>query len=283
MKRTLFFLLFSSSMLWACKENDSPCNEPNYIETSLTQIQGELTIDYGESILQDENTLYGISVRLKNRQIYAYGLFDDLSKAIVRRDANQQYWANTTVVPYGKKRCSHDEKGNYGAPFTIYANGKIQNCPITNEFIYCDTTEAQNGFRESLLFLSSYPYDIYVSHDALAYKEKEHTLATFKYNGYIRFFAYNLSHGKFEIQMNKMDKQFFLTPKEQDYIFPFTLILKHIPFPTYICDSYSCVATFQVRYVDEERQIYSDWKDKSVNVHRDELNICLLNLDEFTN
>lgn len=67
MKRTLFFLLFSSSMLWACKENDSPCNEPNYIETSLTQIQGELTIDYGESILQDENTLYGISVRLKNR------------------------------------------------------------------------------------------------------------------------------------------------------------------------------------------------------------------------
>ena len=138
-----------------------------------------------------------------------------------------------------------------------------------------------NGFRESLLPISSYPYDIYVSHDALAYKEKEHTLTTFKYNGYIRFFAYNLSRGRFEIQMNEMNKQFSLTPEEQESILPFT-ILKVIPFPTWMCDSYSSEATFQVRYIDEEQQI-DRWMDKSVIVHRDELNICLLDVNEFTN
>lgn len=282
MKQKTLILLFVPFMLWACKNDDNPCNEPNYMETSLTQIQGELTIDYGENILQDENTLYGITVRLENRKTYAYGLFDDLSKAIVRRDANRQYWANTTVVPYGKQRCSHDENGNYGDLFTIHGNGKIENCPVTNEFIYCDTTMEVNGFRESLLPISSYPYDIYVSHDALAYKEKEHTFTTFKYNGYIRFFAYNLSRGRFEIQMNEMDKQFSLTPEEQESILPFTIILKVIPFPTWLCEDYSSEATFQVRHIDEERQI-DRWMDKSVIVHRDELNICLLDVNEFTN
>ena len=74
MKLKALILLFVPFMLWACKDDNNPCNEPNYMETSLTQIQGELTIDYGENILQDENTLYGITVRLENRKTYAYGL-----------------------------------------------------------------------------------------------------------------------------------------------------------------------------------------------------------------
>ncbi|MEJ8762657.1 hypothetical protein WKU26_04450 [Phocaeicola sp. HCN-40430] len=49
-----------------------------------------------------------------------------------------------------------------------------------------------------------------------------------------------------------------------------------------MCDSYSSEATFKVRYIDEERQI-DRWMDKSVIVHRDELNICLLDVNEFTN
>lgn len=138
-----------------------------------------------------------------------------------------------------------------------------------------------NGFRESLLPISSYSYDIYVSHDALAYKEKEHTFTTFKYNGHIRFFAYNLSQGRFEIYMNEMDKQFFLTPKEQECILPFTL-LNRIPYPTAMCIDYANEATFKVRYIDEEQQI-DRWMNKSVIVHRDELNICLLDVNEFTN
>lgn len=109
----------------------------------------------------------------------------------------------------------------------------------------------------------------------------EYTFSTYRYNGHIRFFAYNLSQGRFEIHMNEMDKQFFLTPKEQECILPFTL-LNRIPYPTAMCRDYASVATFQVRYIDEERQI-DRWMNKSVIVHRDELNICLLDVNEFTN
>lgn len=55
--------------------------------------------------------------------------------------------------------------------------------------------------------------------------------------------------------MKEMDKQFSLTPKRQESILPFTIILKVIPYPTAMCMDYASEATFQVRYVDEERQI----------------------------
>lgn len=235
-----------------------------------------------KKVLTDRNTLYGISVRLGSLHTYAYGLFDDLSKAVVQRDANQQYWFRLTVVPNGKTLCTQDEQGNYGDLFTIYDDGKLQNCPLSNTFIYCDTTIARNGFQEDIQPQKSYPYDIYVDMEGALNAATEYTFSTYRYNGHIRFFAYNLSRGRFEIQMNEMDKQFSLTPEEQESILPFTIILKVIPYPTAMCIDYANEATFKVRYIDEEQQI-DRWMNKSVIVHRDELNICLLDVNEFTN
>lgn len=102
MKLKVLILLFVPFMLAACRDDDNPRSRPNFVETSFTDISGELTNDYGEEVLTDRNTLYGISVRLDNLHTYSYGLFDDLSKAVVRRDANQEYWFKLTVVPNGK-------------------------------------------------------------------------------------------------------------------------------------------------------------------------------------
>lgn len=281
MKQKTLILFFVTFLLWACKSESTPCNEPNLVETSFTQISGEMINDYGEEVLTDKNTLYGISVRLSSLHTYAYGLFDDLSKAIIQRDANQQYWFKLTIVPNGKTLCKHDEQGNYGDLFTIYDDGKLQKCPLSNTFIYCDTTIARNGFQEDIQPQKSYPYDIYVDMDKVYKTFNEPNFVCYKYNGYIRFFAYNLSQGKFEIQMNEMDKQFSLTPEELECILPFTL-LNRIPFPTGMCVDYASKATFKVRYIDKERQI-DRWMDKSITVHRDEQNICLLDVNEFTN
>ena len=98
MKLKVLILLFVPFMLVACRDDDNPRSRPNLVETSFTDISGELTNDYGIEVLTDRNTLYGISVRLDNFRTYAYGLFDDLSKAVVQRDANQQYWFKLTVV-----------------------------------------------------------------------------------------------------------------------------------------------------------------------------------------
>ena len=62
MKQKTLILLFSPLLLWACKDDDNPCNEPNLVETSFTNINGELINDYGEEVLTDRNTLYGISL-----------------------------------------------------------------------------------------------------------------------------------------------------------------------------------------------------------------------------
>lgn len=102
MKLKVLILLFVPFMLVACRDDDNPRSRPNLVETSFTLASGELIRDYGEDVLRDKNTLYGISVRLDNFRTYAYGLFDDLSKAVVQRDANQQYWFRLTVVPNGK-------------------------------------------------------------------------------------------------------------------------------------------------------------------------------------
>lgn len=281
MKLKVLILLFVPFMLAACRDDDNPRSRPNFVETSFTDISGELTNDYGEEVLTDRNTLYGISVRLDNLHTYSYGLFDDLSKAVVRRDANQEYWFKLTVVPNGKTLCTQDEQGNYGDLFTIYDDGKLQNCPLSNTFIYCDTTIARNGFQEDIQPRKSYPYDIYVDMDRVFNTATEQRFVCYKYNGHIRFFAYNLSQGRFEIHMNEMDKQFFLTPEKRECILPFTL-LNRFPFPTAMCRDYASEATFQVRYIDEERQI-DRWMNKSVIVHRDEQNIFLLDVNEFTN
>lgn len=278
MKQKVLIFLFVPFMLVACRDDDNPRSRPNFVETSFTLISGELI---NEDVLTDKNTLYGISVRLDNLHTYAYGLFDDLSKAVVLRDANQQYWFKLTVVPNGKTLCTQDEQGNYGDLFTIYDDGKLQSCPLSNTFIYCDITIARNGFQEDIQPRKSYPYDIYVDMDRVFNTATEHTFVCYKYNGHIRFFAYNLSQGRFEIHMNEMDKQFFLTPEEQECILPFTL-LNRIPYPTAMCRDYASEATFQVRYIDEERQI-DRWMNKSVIVHRDEQNIFLLDVNEFTN
>ena len=81
MKLKVLILLFVPFMLAACRDDDNPRSRPNFVETSFTDISGELTNDYGEEVLTDRNTLYGISVRLDNLHTYSYGLFDDLSKA----------------------------------------------------------------------------------------------------------------------------------------------------------------------------------------------------------
>lgn len=281
MKLKVLILLFVPFMLVACRDDDNPRSRPNLVETSFTDISGELTNDYGVEVLTDRNTLYGISVRLDNFRTYAYGLFDDLSKAVVQRDANQQYWFKLTVVPNGKTLCTHDKRGNYGDLFTIYDNGKEQSCPLSNTFIYCDTTIARNGFQEDINPRKSYPYDIYVDLDRVFNTATEHRFVCYKYNGYIRFFAYNLSQGRFEIAVLMMDKEFSLTPEKQECILPFTL-LPRFPYPTAMCQDYASEATFQVRYIDEERKI-DRWMDKSVIVHRNEQNIFLLDVNEFTN
>lgn len=219
MKLKVLILLFVPFMLVACRDDDNPRSRPNLVETSFTLASGELIRDYGEDVLRDRNTLYGISVRLDNFRTYAYGLFDDLSKAVVQRDANQQYWFRLTVVPNGKTLCTHDKRGNYGDLFTIYDNGKEQSCPLSNTFIYCDTTIARNGFQEDIQLSKSYPYNIYVdvvgSNTASDYK-----FSSYLYSGSIRFFAYNLSQGRFEIAVLMMDKEFSLTPEKQEYILP---------------------------------------------------------------
>lgn len=219
MKLKVLILLFVPFMLVACRDDDNPRSRPNLVETSFTLASGELIRDYGEDVLRDKNTLYGISVRLDNFRTYAYGLFDDLSKAVVQRDANQQYWFRLTVVPNGKTLCTHDKRGNYGDLFTIYDNGKEQSCPLSNTFIYCDTTIARNGFQEDIQLSKSYPYNIYVdvvgSNTASDYK-----FSSYLYSGSIRFFAYNLSQGRFEIAVLMMDKEFSLTPEKQEYILP---------------------------------------------------------------
>lgn len=280
MKLKVLILLFVPFMLVACRDDDNPRSRPNLVETSFTLASGELIRDYGEDVLRDKNTLYGISVRLDNFRTYAYGLFDDLSKAVVQRDANQQYWFRLTVVPNGKTLCTHDKRGNYGDLFRIYDNGKLQSCPLSNTFIYCDTTIARNGFLEDIQLSKSYPYNIYVdvvgSNTASDYK-----FSSYLYSGSIRFFAYNLSQGRFEIAVLMMDKEFSLTPEKQEYILPFAL-LRRIPYPTWLCQDYANVVTLQVRYIDEERKI-NRWMDKSVIVHRDEQNIFLLDVNEFTN
>lgn len=280
MKLKVLILLFVPFMLVACRDDNNPRSRPNLVETSFTLASGELIRDYGEDVLRDKNTLYGISVRLDNFHTYAYGLFDDLSKAVVQRDANQQYWFRLTVVPNGKTLCTHDKRGNYGDLFRIYDNGKLQSCPLSNTFIYCDTTIARNGFLEDIQLSKSYPYNIYVdvvgSNTASDYK-----FSSYLYSGSIRFFAYNLSQGRFEIAVLMMDKEFSLTPEKQECILPFTL-LPRFPYPTAMCQDYASEATFQVRYIDEERKI-DRWMDKSVIVHRDEQNIFLLDVNEFTN
>lgn len=109
----------------------------------------------------------------------------------------------------------------------------------------------------------------------------DYKFSSYLYSGSIRFFAYNLSQGRFEIAVLMMDKEFSLTPEKQEYILPFAL-LRRIPYPTWLCKDYANVVTLQVRYIDEERKI-DRWMDKSVIVHRDEQNIFLLDVNEFTN
>ena len=75
MKLKVLILLFVPFMLAACRDDDNPRSRPNFVETSFTDISGELTNDYGEEVLTDRNTLYGISVRLDNLHTYSYGLF----------------------------------------------------------------------------------------------------------------------------------------------------------------------------------------------------------------
>lgn len=66
MKLKVLILLFVPFMLVACRDDDNPRSRPNLVETSFTLASGELIRDYGEDVLRDKNTLYGISVRLDN-------------------------------------------------------------------------------------------------------------------------------------------------------------------------------------------------------------------------
>ena len=108
MKLKVLILLFVPFMLAACRDDDNPRSRPNFVEPAVTDISGVLTNDYGEQVLPARNTRNGIYVRLVNLNTNAYGLFDDLSKAVVRRDANQEYWFKLTVAPNVKTLCTQD-------------------------------------------------------------------------------------------------------------------------------------------------------------------------------
>lgn len=56
MKLKVLILLFVPFMLVACRDDDNPRSRPNLVETSFTDISGELTNDYGVEVLTDRNT-----------------------------------------------------------------------------------------------------------------------------------------------------------------------------------------------------------------------------------
>ncbi len=66
MKLKVLILLFVPFMLVACRDDDNPRSRPNLVETSFTDISGELTNDYGVEVLTDRNHstgyLYGWTI-----------------------------------------------------------------------------------------------------------------------------------------------------------------------------------------------------------------------------
>ena len=104
MKQKTLILLFGPFMLWACKDEECPCNE--YVEVTF-QLNGEWTEDNREPIPYGLNDLFGIDVRLADGTPYAYGLFDHMDKAILKIKKNEKYTIRVIAAPESKEECAY--------------------------------------------------------------------------------------------------------------------------------------------------------------------------------
>lgn len=143
MKQTLLFLLLSSFMLWACKE-ENKCPANDYVEVTF-QLAGEWKEDYPFSTPNNENNLYGIEILYPDNNSwgipYAYGLFDDISLAKAQLQKGAKYKIRVIIVPNGKKICTYSPEENaYGDVFIkgedLSISNEYTNCPLNNSFTY---------------------------------------------------------------------------------------------------------------------------------------------------
>ncbi|MCZ8373392.1 hypothetical protein O6P32_11860 [Phocaeicola sp. KGMB11183] len=143
MKQTLFFLLLSPLLLWACKD-DEQCPANDYVEATF-QLTGEWTKDYPSSIPDNKNNLYGIEILYPDKDSwgipYAYGLFDDIGLAKVKLQKGVKYKIRVIIAPNGKQTCTYSPEENaYGDVFIkgedLAISSEYTNCPLSNSFIY---------------------------------------------------------------------------------------------------------------------------------------------------
>lgn len=137
MKNLLYLFLFSLSLFtFSCSDDD---DEKEFIGDNYTvhtfRLKGEIWDEDGMD--PNESALYGIEVLSTDGTPYAYGLFDNLSKAKVKLLKEQQFVFRVTVVPDGKHVCRTCASNEYGDIFLLTSDDKVGTaCKLLNKFAY---------------------------------------------------------------------------------------------------------------------------------------------------
>lgn len=138
MKKVLFLFLACLPLLFAaCDEKEE--EEIVFVEGNHTEhtfrLEGEALNKFNG--INSDPALYGIEVLYADGTPYAYGLFDELSKAKVKLLNEQEFVFRTMIVRKGKEMC-HSTSGNkYGDIFLLTNDGKAGTyCQLLNQFTY---------------------------------------------------------------------------------------------------------------------------------------------------
>lgn len=135
---------YTLSLIWALCSLCG-CNKAEYADHSF-RLEGEIREeDYG--LKTGDAALYGIEVVHENGTPYAYGLFDDLSKAQISLNEDDRYIVRVMVVPDGLKECKGSLSNGYEDIFLLTSDGTDRKpCLLSNTFVY-DRTVHFLSFR----------------------------------------------------------------------------------------------------------------------------------------
>lgn len=176
--RNLYLILFVSIIAIGC-QSPEPIQEPPQVRQILTKIMptGDFVVDaplpmlVGISSTDRLNStavntdLYGIQIYTKAKspasatyKSFAYGVFDDISKALIELPDNMLYKVCITFVRNGKSWLSGTDQA-YKEPFAI--GGRAT--PADNTFTYSNTTTLSGIFlgKSSVKDESTYGFTLY--------------------------------------------------------------------------------------------------------------------------
>lgn len=125
-------------LLASCGSDDgveAPPYGDDYVENAF-RFEGELFLTSYWSMEREHPALYGIEVLSSDGTPYAYGLFDDPNKAIVKLPEGERFVYRAMVVPDGQTLCKSSSSG-FEDIFLITSDGETcRGCELRNEFVY---------------------------------------------------------------------------------------------------------------------------------------------------